>query len=248
MTATRSNAPVLPQLVLIPGLAADATMWRDQQAAMPAALRPVVAMAHARPDAVRIEDMAAQVLADHAGPLLLCGASMGGMVAMEAVRQAPERVAGLALLGTTARPETPEMRALREAAMELFSQGQLREVIEPNVAFAFHPANAARPALVQAYLDFVLGAGAEQLVRQNRAVIHRPDARLHLPRVACPTLVVCGAADQLTPPECSAEIAALIPGARHAVLAECGHMLTMEQPQAVNRLLLEWLAWGGWAA
>ncbi|MBV7427962.1 MULTISPECIES: alpha/beta fold hydrolase [unclassified Acidovorax] len=235
-----------PQLVLIPGLAGDATMWQAQLPALPAALRPVVATAHARPDAQRIEDMAALVLAEHPGALLLCGASMGGMIAMEAARQAPGRVAGLALLGTTARPETPDMRALREAAMELFAQGRLREVIEPNVAFAFHPANAARPALVQAYLDFVLRAGAQQLVRQNRAVIHRPDARLHLPRVACPTLVACGAADQLTPPECSEEIAALIPGAHHAVLAECGHMLTMEQPEAVNRLLLEWIARGGW--
>ncbi|RZJ61116.1 MAG: alpha/beta fold hydrolase [Acidovorax sp.] len=246
MTTPSSPARATPQLVFIPGLAADATMWRAQLPAMPAELRPVVATAHAQSAALRIEDMAALVLAAHAGPVLLCGASMGGMIAMEAARQAPERVAGLALLGTSARPETPEMRALREAAMELFAQGRVREVIEPNVAFAFHPANAAQPHLVQAYLDFVLRAGAEQLVRQNRAVIHRPDARLHLPRIACPTLVVCGDSDQLTPPECSAEIAALVPGAEHEVLAECGHMLTMEQPDAVNRALLQWLARGGW--
>ncbi|KQO16435.1 alpha/beta hydrolase [Acidovorax sp. Leaf76] len=247
MTTSSSHATALPRLVFIPGLAADAAMWQAQLAAMPADLHPVVTTAHAQPSALRIEDMAAQVLAFHGGPLLLCGASMGGMVAMEAARQAPGRVAGLALLGTSARPEAPEMRALREAAMELFAQGRVREVIEPNVAFAFHPASAAKPHLVQAYLDFVLRAGAEQLVRQNRAVIHRPDARLHLPRIACPTLVVCGDADQLTPPECSAEIAALIPGADYQVLAECGHMLTMEQPDAVNRALLGWLARGGWA-
>ena len=246
-TAPTDTSSSAPQLVLIPGLAGDATMWRAQQPALPAALRPVVATAHTHPSAQRIEDMAALLLQEHAGPLLLCGASMGGMIAMEAARQAPARVAGLALLGTTARPETPEMRALREAAVELFAQGRVREVIEPNVAFAFHPANAARPALVQAYLDFVLGAGPEQLVRQNQAVIHRPDARPHLPRVACPTLVVCGEADQLTPPECSEEIAALVPGARHAVLPTCGHMLTMEQPDAVNQLLREWIAQGGWA-
>lgn len=247
MTTSASPAFVLPQLIFIPGLAADATMWRAQLAAMPPALRAEVATAHSQPAGVRIEDMAALLLAAHAGPLLLCGASMGGMVAMEAARQAPGRVAGLALLGTTARPETPEMRALREAAMELFAQGKVREVIEPNVAFAFHPTSAAKPHMVQAYLDFVLDAGAEQLVRQNRAVIHRPDARLHLARIACPTLVVCGDSDQLTPPECSAEIAALIPGAEHQVLAECGHMLTMEQPESVNRALRQWLERGGWA-
>ena len=212
---------------------------------MPRAARPVVCIPQSRPGVSSIEDMASLVLSEQPGPLLLCGASMGGMIAMEAARQAPQRVAGLALLGTTARPETPDMRALREAAMELFAQGRLREVIEPNVAFAFHPANAAQPALVRAYLDFVLGAGAEQLIQQNRAVIHRPDARPHLPSVACPTLVLCGAQDQLTPPECSAEIAGLVPGARLVVLEECGHMLTMEQPEAVNRALREWLAWCG---
>ena len=70
---------------------------------------------------------------------MLCGASMGGMVAMEAARQAPERIAGLALLGTTARPESDEMRRLREDAIELFAQGRAEEVIEANVSFAFHP-------------------------------------------------------------------------------------------------------------
>ena len=95
-------------------------------------------------------------------------------------------------------------------------------------------------------LDFVLDAGAAHLVRQNRAVVHRPDARLHLPHVACPVLVVCGAADQLTPPECSAEIAALVPAAEHHLLPDSGHMLTMEQPDAVNHLLVQWLARSGW--
>lgn len=236
-----------PRLLLVPGLAGDATMWRAQRAAMPAALRPLVTAVHTEAEATTVQGMAALLLARHPGPLLLCGASMGGMIAMEAARQAPERIAGLALLGTTARPETPEMRALREAAIALFEQGRVREVIEPNVAFAFHPANAARPALVQDYLDFVLRAGASQLVRQNRAVITRPDARLHLPQRACPVLVVCGEADQLTPLECSEEIAALVPGAELQVLAECGHMLTMEQPERVNALLAQWLQRHGWA-
>jgi len=235
-----------PQLLLLPGLAADERMWRGVLPHMPEALRPVVATAHQDVTLHTIEDFAARLLAQHAGPLLLAGASMGGMIAMEAARQAPERVAGLALLGTTARPETPDMRALREAAIELFEQGRLREVIEPNVALAFHPDNATRPGLVQVYLDFVLDAGAAHLVRQNRAVIHRPDARQHLPGVTCPVLVVCGQADQLTPPECSAEIAALVPHADHTLLAGSGHMLTLEQPEAVNHLLVQWLARGGW--
>ncbi len=70
----------------------------------------------------------------------------------------------------------------------------------------------------------------------------RPDARLHLPQVACPTLVLCGDSDQLTPPECSHEIAAVIPHAELKIISDCGHMLTMERPAEVNAALLAWLA------
>ena len=90
-------------------------------------------------------------------------------------------------------------------------------------------------------MRFVLEAGAEQLIAQNRAVIARPDARLHLPKVRCPVLVMCGEADQLTPPECSREIARLCPRSRLVLVPRCGHMLTMEQPEAVNAALEEWL-------
>lgn len=229
----------MTSLVLVPGLAADAVMWRHQLDALQAH-GPVVTDAHTRHGS--IEEMARALLQERAGPLVLCGASMGGMVAMEAARQAPGRVLGLALLGTNARPETEDMRALREAAIELFAQGRVAEVIEPNVALAFHPERAADATLVASYLEFVLRAGAEQLIRQNRAVIARPDARIHLPQLRCPVLVLCGDADQLTPPECSEEIAALVPQAQLQIIERCGHMLTMERPQEVNAALGAWLA------
>lgn len=227
------------RLILLPGLAGDETMWQAQRSAL-AAWEPRVADVHMR-GLGTIEAMAAALLAGEEGPLLLCGASMGGMIAMEAARQSPARVAGLALLGTTARPETDEMRQLREAAIELFEQGRAPEVLQANIPFAFHPDGARDAALVRSYLEFVLRAGAGQLVSQNRAVIARPDARPHLPRVRCPTLVMCGDSDQLTPPECSAEIARLVPGAQLESVARSGHMLTMEQPAKVNALLGEWL-------
>ena len=110
-----------------------------------------------------------------------------------------------------------------------------------NLPMAFHPSRAADTLLTQTYLDFVLAAGTGQLIRQNRAIMSRPDARLHLPQVTCPTLVMCGDSDQLTPPECSREIAALIPCAELEMVADCGHMLTMERPIEVNAVLLRWL-------
>ncbi|MDD5333022.1 MAG: alpha/beta fold hydrolase [Rhodoferax sp.] len=230
----------MTQLVFLPGLAADAVMWRHQLSAMPAHLNPQVTDVHNRH--ASLPEMAAALLREQAGPLILCGASMGGMLAMEVVRQAPRRIQALALLGTNARPETEAMRALRTAAIELFAQGRAEEVLRANLPLAFHPSRADDQALLQSYLEFVLRAGAEQLIRQNRAVMERPDARLHLGAVSCPTLVMCGDSDQLTPPECSREIAALIQGSELVLLPQCGHMLTMERPAEVNAALLAWLA------
>lgn len=230
----------MPNLVLLPGLACDERLWEAQLPALPSVFQPRVSNAQTRNDS--IEGMAAAVLREHDGPLVLCGASMGGMVAMEAARQAPERIAGLALLGTSARPETPDMFALREGAIEYFERGELRDVIEPNVYFAFHPTQAADPVLVQRYLDIVLGAGAAQLISQNRAVMRRPDARLHLPSLRAPVLLMCGDDDRLAPPECTREMAALLPQAEVVWVPQCGHMLTMEKPDLVNAALNGWLA------
>lgn len=227
------------QLILLPGLASDATMWRDQLPALPPALRAQVTDVHTRHDS--IETMAGALLAEHPGELLLCGASMGGIVAMEVLRQAPGRIRGAALLGTNARPETDDMRQLRENAIVLFEQGRAAEVIRANVMFAFHASRTLDAALTGTYLDFVLAAGAAQLIRQNRAIMSRPDARAHLPQVRCPVLVMCGDSDQLTPLDCSREIAALVPGAELEVVPACGHMLTMEQPEFVNARLNRWL-------
>jgi pimeloyl-ACP methyl ester carboxylesterase len=106
---------------------------------------------------------------------------------------------------------------------------------------AFDASRAADTALHQSYLDMIGRAGAAQLVRQNRAVIARPDALAHIGQLHCPVLVLCGENDQLTPPERSRELAVAIPGAELVLLPRCGHMLTMEQPQAVNARLLDWL-------
>ena len=229
----------MSELILIPGLASDAVMWQAQLAALRAHCRPRVTDVHTRH--TTIEAMAQALLAEHPGELVLCGASMGGMVAMEATRQAPGRVRALALLGTNARPETEATRQLREAAIVFFEQGRALEVLRVNLPLAFHASRARDTALTQTYLDFVMAAGERQLVQQNRAVMNRPDARSHLAAVGCPVLVMCGDSDQLTPLECSREIAALVPHAELVVVPECGHMLTMEQPDVVNSHLLAWL-------
>jgi pimeloyl-ACP methyl ester carboxylesterase len=229
----------MPRLIFLPGLACDGAMWQAQLSEMPEHLSACVTEVHAHLDT--LEAMAGTLLTEHAGELVLCGASMGGMLAMEVARQAPQRVRGLALLGTSARPEDAATRALREAAIVLFEQGRVDEVLQANLPLAFDASRAADTKLHQTYLDMIGRAGAAQLVAQNRAVIARPDALAHIGRLRCPVLVLCGESDQLAPPERSRELAAAIPGAELALLPQCGHMLTMEQPEAVNARLLDWL-------
>jgi pimeloyl-ACP methyl ester carboxylesterase len=229
----------MDKLILIPGLACDDTLWQAQLSAVPAPWTACVTDVAQRSHS--IGEMAERLLAEHTGPLVLCGASMGGMVAMEAARQAPARIRGLALLGTSARPDTPETRALREQAIGLFEAGRADEVLRANVVFAFDRRHPDLKALAARYLAMVMGLGAEQLIRQNRAVIARADLRPSLAQLRCPVLVVCGESDSLTPPACAREIAELVPGAELHLLPHCGHMLTMEQPAAVNALLRDWL-------
>ena len=156
----------MTQLVLLPGLACDAAMWQHQLDVLPAHHQTRVTDVHTRHGT--IQAMAQALLDELPGDLILCGASMGGIVAMEAIRQAPQRIKGLALLGTNARPETDDVRKLRQLAVTLFESGRAAEVLRANVALAFHASRRSDAVLVRTYLDFVLQSGVRQLVDQNR--------------------------------------------------------------------------------
>ncbi len=226
-------------LVLLPGLATDAAMWAAQRDALAAECEVHVADVHFR--FATLPEMARALLAEHPGGLVLCGASMGGILAFEVLRQAPQRVRGLALLGTTARPDSPEIAALRASAFEMIEAGRYEEMISANVPFSFHPDRLGERELVDAYLDMLRRAGPEQLVRQNVATAARPDSRPLLPTLRCPTLVLCGDADAVTTVDASRELAQWVPGAELELIARCGHMLTMERPREVNAALRAWL-------
>jgi pimeloyl-ACP methyl ester carboxylesterase len=232
-------------LILLPGLACDAAVWAGIQAPLAARLGAArVHVSHVHFEEPTLPAMAQALLARHAGPLLLVGHSMGGMLALEAERQgcvqAGARVQAMALLGTTAEPDSAELLRLRSEAIELFAQGRMGEVLHANVGFALHPDNVA--ALGPRYLDLVRRAGAAALIAQNRAVMARVDSRPLLAQVRAKTLVMCGAADLLTPLSHSQQLAAGIPGAELAIVQGAGHMLTLEQPERVATLLLAWLA------
>jgi pimeloyl-ACP methyl ester carboxylesterase len=226
-------------LILLPGLACDAELFAGQRPALARHHDVVVSDVHTR--CATLPQMATTLLAEHPGVHVFVGVSMGGMLLLELLRQAPQRVQAAALLGTTARPDTPELIALRSQACELFAAGRMDEVLRANLPLAFHPDNARQPALVAAYLAMIRRAGASQLIRQNRAVMARVDSRPQLGAINCPLLVACGEADTITPPDQAAEIATAVPGTRLKMIPGAGHMLTMEQPALVTFLLMDWL-------
>jgi pimeloyl-ACP methyl ester carboxylesterase len=229
-----------PVLLLLPGLLCDGRLWREQVAALAGAASCVVAdLTH--DDSVGA--MAARALAavPPDAPVALCGLSMGGYVAMEIMRRAPGRIARLALMDTSARPDTPEQSRRRRALLALSESGMFRGVTPRLLPQLLHP-DHLDGALAVEVMAMAERVGRPAFHRQQRAIMHRPDSRPDLPRIAVPTLVAVGEADALTPPDRAEEMAALIPGARLARIADAGHLPPMEQPAAVNALLRDWLA------
>jgi pimeloyl-ACP methyl ester carboxylesterase len=226
-----------PTLLLLPGLLCDARLWRDQAAALAPLARPMVADL-TQDD--RIEAMAARALASVEGRFALAGLSMGGYVALEILRAAPGRVTRLALLDTSARPDTPEQTRRRRGLIALSRAGQFRGVTPRLLPQLIHPDRLETP-LAGEVMAMAERVGQAAFLRQQEAIMHRPDSRPALPHIACPTLVAVGAEDALTPPHLAEEMAALIPGARLRRFAHAGHLPSMETPEAVTAALAAWL-------
>ncbi|BAL26943.1 alpha/beta fold hydrolase [Azoarcus sp. KH32C] len=225
-------------LIMLPGLLNDANLFAHQAGGL-ANLVAVTVGDLTRSDSIAA--LAADVLAQApAGPFMLLGMSMGGYVAFEIMRQAGERVRALALLSTTARPDTPEATAGREELIKL-SETDFPAVIEKLLARMAHPDHANTPEVGGMFQSMATELGREVFVRQERAIIGRPDSRASLAAIRCPTLVICGEQDQLTPPEVHEEIVEGIPGAQLVRIEECGHLSPLEQPEKVTTLVHDWL-------
>jgi pimeloyl-ACP methyl ester carboxylesterase len=225
-------------IVLVPGLNCSARLYAEQ---IPALWQfgPVTVADHRRDDSMPA--IARRVLADAPPRFALAGLSMGGYIALEIMRQAPDRVAKLALLDTGAGAEVPERTAQRKPMIELAEQGRFAEVTDHQFPLLVHRkrhGDAALKAIVRAMNE---ETGPEAYCRQQQAIIGRSDLRPELAAIACPTLVLVGDDDQLTPPALAREMAAGIPGARLVMVPECGHLSTLERPQAVNEALIDWM-------
>lgn len=233
MTATDA----LP-LILLPGLLCDQRLWATQAADL-ADTCPV-----SIPDLTRdvgIAALARRVLAEAPPRFALGALSMGGYVAFEILRQAPERVVRLALFDTMASPDTPERATQRRAMLDLAERGRFLGISPQLLPRLIHASRLGTP-VADTVLAMGKAVGKEAFLRQQQSIIDRPDSRPTLAQVRVPTFIVVGAQDQLTPPAEAELMAAGIQGSRLVVLDDCGHLPPLELPERTTSLLREWLA------
>lgn len=225
-------------LILLPGLLCDRALWQAQLAA----LADIADMAVGDlTQAESVGGMASAVLRAAPPRFALAGLSMGGYVSFEIMRQAPERVTRLALLDTSARPDTPDRIQSRKDLIALAQQGNFKGVTPKLLPSWVHPERMKDAAFVDTVATMTQRVGRDAFIRQQTAIMTRPDSRPGLSRIHYPTLVLCGREDAATPVELHREIAADISDARLVIVPDCGHLSTMERPDAVNAELRRWL-------
>ena len=229
-------------LVLVPGLLCDATVWPHQRAA----LEDIADVRISDPGLLdTLPDMARAILASAPPRFAIAGHSMGGRIVFEVYRAAPERISGVALMDTGYHALAPGEAGEREVAgrlalLEIARRDGMRAMAEQWVQGMVHPESLSDRALVDPILDMFEAKTPGIYAAQTRALINRPDAQPVMPTIQCPTLVLCGHEDSWAPVQRHLEMAALINGSTFADIPDCGHMCTLERPDAVNAAMRTW--------
>lgn len=232
-----------PPLLLLPGMMCDRRLWQPQQAALTA--QQVEVQIGDLGGANSIDALASRLLVRAPRRFALAGFGLGGMVALALWREAPHRIDRLALLGTDYRSDSPEQRAVRNSQLQAVQRGDLSQVLRERLK-PEHQGMAERNhlALFSDMLKMGNSLGPELFTSQTIALRDRPDSEATLAGIDCPTLVLCGAEDAICAPELQREMALRIPHADLVTVPRCGHLSTLEQPDAVSFALGEWLAAG----
>jgi pimeloyl-ACP methyl ester carboxylesterase len=225
-------------ILLLPGLLCDARLWRDQIASLGDIAAPVVADL-TRDD--RLEAMAERALATMPQHFAVAALSMGGYVAFALLRIAPARISRLLLMDTSARPDSEYQARRRRALIALSGSGRFHGVAPRMLPTLLHPDRLGDAALGAEVSAMAARVGRDAFVRQQTAILHRPDSRDDLAAIRVPTLVAVGAGDQLTPLPMAEEMARGIAGARLEMIPGCGHLPPMEDPGRTSALMRNWL-------
>lgn len=223
-------------LVLIPGMMCDARMWGGIDASLAWPVQHVLPV-----EADSMQALAARVLAEAPPRFALAGLSLGGIVAMEVVRQAPDRVERLALLDTNPRAETASVQARRAPQIARALSGDLAGVMRDEMKPNYLAPGPDPAAVLDLCMDMALGLGPEVFARQSRALRDRPDQQATIAAYTGPALVLMGAEDRLCPRERHDLMHALMPQSRLVIIPGAGHLPTLEQPSLTAAALREWL-------
>ncbi len=226
-------------LILVPGLLCTEALWEAQVSALADLAEITVTAEHRRHET--ITGIADAILAAAPPRFALAGLSLGGYIAFEIMRRGGGRVSRLALLDTTARADEPAERKRREDFIRLAEQGKFIGVSDTLARKFIHPNRHGDKALFDRVKAMAAEVGKDDFIRQQRAIMSRQDSRALLKEIACPTMVICGKHDELTPLERSREIAEGIAGAELVAIEFCGHLTTMERPAHTNAALRRWL-------
>jgi pimeloyl-ACP methyl ester carboxylesterase len=225
-------------IIVVPGLMCSARLYAEQ---IPVLWQfgPVMVADHRRDDSM--EAIARRILRSAPERFALIGLSMGGYIASAILRLEPDRVARLALLDTSARADLPERLEARRALIAMAEQGRFDQLVDlhfPQFVHKHRHQDASLKRIVQLMAE---ETGPQAYVRQQNAIMGRKDWRDLLAAIRCPTVVMVGQEDEMTPPKLAQEIASGIPRARLVVVADCGHLTTLERPAEVNAALTKWL-------
>ena len=223
---------------MIPGLGSDGAVWQPTIDLLAPGIHCQVGDTLSD-DSLR--GMAARVLQNAPSKFALAGVSMGGMVALEIMQSAPDRVTRLFLCDTNAQPDTIDQTARRQSTNKaMLVTDDLAALAASGIAYMIHP--QAEPPVQEALIQMTLRVGASAYVRQNEAIMARGDLMPILAGIAVPTMVVVGANDLMTPPGLTRMISDAVTGATMHVVPDCGHLPPIEKPSAVADLIREWLS------
>ena len=232
-------AAMKPTLILVPGLLCDALVWKHQLAAFGATHALLVPELS---NATSLGAMAQQVLDAAPARFAIAGHSLGGRIALEVARRAPERLTHLGLLDTGVGPVGPAEEAARMELVRLAETAGLAAVAKAWLPPMLHPQRRTDPAFVAPLAAMIAGRAVAGFRRQQEALLSRPDARPVLAMLRCPTLVLTGREDEWSPPAQHEAIAAAVPGSTLVIVPAAGHFAPLEQPAAVNAAMRDWLA------
>ena len=249
MTPVRADGMISGRtpLVFLPGMLCDGRLWSAQIAALGIG-RPTRVADLTGADS--IEGLANNVLTWLPERSVLVALSMGGYVALEIARRmfasaVSQRLEALVLIATSARPDTVTQRSLRQQLLDLARKGTFQGVTPRLLPTLIHHARIGEETLTETIFAMAADVGRNGFIRQQTAVLHRHDQRMTLSNIDCPTLILCGDHDQRTPPDCSEEMQRLIPNAHFHLLADCGHLPSLELPDKVNAHIASFLQSAG---